>query len=478
MSDEKEEIFRTNNDTIVPNDEIYPLSDAHMHIQGNDIAPIPIMKGIILKKMYDKKLSLNPKNQINIAELSYLNSAVDIKEIYEKKEKDNFLSSIFANFELYSLTNLLTECRRFVQFFLGTGIAGRYGKLGKLSSYELSKIYLDEESSTSFGFQWRTTKKKNNLKSSKSAKKYANKLLEEEKENITKTFKQITSHYYGEDKFQKELKWQFSISHQMELLYAHFWGAAGIPIYLFFNNKAYFISNCTSFLQKIKSIRHDNNIKTLYEKRYLHNVYDFSVINKTIKDKEYYYLDLPKIDLEKRENWEKIRCLDAPLANKYYIHFLKEMTTDEIYKFEDYNRHIFFNKLAILNQPFKILSFLHFDPRRFILELKSFNNHKFLVESKKRNSYEKINISQILFGKKNSDLYGIEYKWNIEELKKSLLNSKEKKSDAQLFWGIKMYAALGFPPYFGLDIDLTKKVFPMLDSLDIQKINSLMSSFL
>lgn len=47
------QILCLNDDIISSRFFLYPMIDAHMHIQGNDVAPIPIMKGILLKKLYD-----------------------------------------------------------------------------------------------------------------------------------------------------------------------------------------------------------------------------------------------------------------------------------------------------------------------------------------------------------------------------------------------------------------------------------------
>ena len=62
-----------------------PIVDAHMHIQGNQIAPIPIMKGILVYKVASAGSSLS-NNEINFLKLSYLeNEEIDINILYEKE---------------------------------------------------------------------------------------------------------------------------------------------------------------------------------------------------------------------------------------------------------------------------------------------------------------------------------------------------------------------------------------------------------
>lgn len=460
------QILCLNNDIISSRFFLYPMIDAHMHIQGNDVAPIPIMKGILLKKLYDF-FSLNPPNQINIDELTYINKGFDMDDFHISDD-----DSFFSNFELYSLANFITESRKKVQIILGTGIAKDYGKLGKLSSFDLSKVYTKKKLINSFGFQSYITEKKS--QTSEKGEKLANKLLNSEIANISETFKKITSHYYGINKFQMSENWMFSIMHQMDLLYAHYWGAAGIPIYLFMNGKAYFISNCTSFQQRTTRINENGSIKKKYIKHYLHNIYDYKILEQKQANKKYYCLDFTNIDLSNEWSWSTVKSVRTNNDNDYYIHFLREMDKNEIYKFEDFSRHIFFNKLAILNEPFKLISFFHFDPRRFIPQLGSLKKHVFLTETGEKNTYE---MEDIKIRTDKNNFLGLKYKWDIEELKKQIINGNKKDSITQLFWGIKMYAALGFPPYFGIDAELTKNIFPMLESSDIEEIGKVMNNF-
>ena len=64
-------------------------------------------------------------------------------------------------------------------------------------------------------------------------------------------------------------KFQFSIMHGMELMYSHYWGAAGIPIYVFDDKgKLFYITNSTCY-----NSRADNNISV-----FAHNIYDSSDI--------------------------------------------------------------------------------------------------------------------------------------------------------------------------------------------------------
>ncbi len=70
-----------------------PVVDSHMHIQGNDIAPIPIMKGILLYRIANA-LCDKDINQINIKQISYQSSSsIDDKD-YDKR--NDFISNILS----------------------------------------------------------------------------------------------------------------------------------------------------------------------------------------------------------------------------------------------------------------------------------------------------------------------------------------------------------------------------------------------
>ena len=73
MSDEKEYTTMTNRiqgSIKITSPAYIPIVDAHMHIQGNQIAPIPIMKGILVYKAASLGSSLLA-NEINFFNLSY-----------------------------------------------------------------------------------------------------------------------------------------------------------------------------------------------------------------------------------------------------------------------------------------------------------------------------------------------------------------------------------------------------------------------
>ena len=81
MSDEKEYTPMTNRiqgSIKITSPAYIPIVDAHMHIQGNQIAPIPIMKGILVYKLASAGASLL-NNEINFLDFSYLeNRKIDI----------------------------------------------------------------------------------------------------------------------------------------------------------------------------------------------------------------------------------------------------------------------------------------------------------------------------------------------------------------------------------------------------------------
>ena len=87
-----------------------------------------------------------------------------------------------------------------------------------------------------------------NSNTDKSKDKIQDLIREEEKSlsttspNEYKSFSSVTSHYpIGKSSKAISSCVQFAITHQMELMYAHYWGAAGIPIYVESNGKYYYV---------------------------------------------------------------------------------------------------------------------------------------------------------------------------------------------------------------------------------------------
>lgn len=552
MSEENKECLQTNNNTTVKKKEMYPITDAHMHIQGNGVAPIPIMKGIIVYQIAGATCG-KEDNQINIQELSYLNDK-DVDSLKKGFEKKHNMVSKFTSINFLNIDKFLFENRKAMQELLAKDITeiekefsennkteahvgkiillpinltysvaketriidllkivfdspkifrnkelkreeeaideeierqkriekedtfieklikgavsnavSNYGELGLFTSFDLSKVYMQTDNALSLGYLSCGT----DSNTDKSKDKIHD-LIREEKASFTdtapnmyKSFHGITSHYpIGKTVESISSSFQFAIMHQMELMYAHYWGAAGIPIYVSGDGAFYYVTN------------------SVYE--YYRTAWKLWIGKKKVPLHNMYLADFGAED--KIENLEKKfgKAEENSLnKNATYFHFLKEIENDELNAFEDFEKHLFFHKLAALKYPLRLLSFFHFDPRRFLGKV-SESGHVFI---KQKNEESKETDSQ-----KNKENESNEYKkifisevdttMDLSEiLNDFFIQDNVSASSERLFWGVKMYVALGYPPYFGIDKDKTQKVFPMLTEEKLKDAKDVMENF-
>jgi hypothetical protein len=111
----------------------FPLVDGHMHIQSNDIAPIPIMRGIVEKQFFEK----NPLNSdrlrakmINFYELTFreFGERSNFPKVDDISPKENTLSRT----ELFESRRVMTDTAALVT---------QYGKITRENSYHVAGLY-------------------------------------------------------------------------------------------------------------------------------------------------------------------------------------------------------------------------------------------------------------------------------------------------------------------------------------------------
>lgn len=433
-----------------------PIIDAHMHIQSNDIAPLPIMNGML---RYKTSFTWLPAGFINFAYLSSRNIPnfeydYDPKtdSIYETKNgKTNeifnlnpFRGSIFHKPE-FSNRKLLTNA---------TALITEYGVVTRHCSYSIAGLYQNENISTNLAYPSRWTKAKTaNQDDIKKAKNSRKKITDAR--NDQKWFNNHIQWYENATKY--ELKTEKSknihpfVSNQkmacvmgMELMYSHFWGAYGIPIYLEdANGNIYTIDNFPE------------NLNYPYDM-------DVSPINED-----------GDLDLKK---YKEKRCSNT---QRYSIFLQKLDDKSETYQFEDHFQHIEYQKNAALRYPFRFLPFYHVDPRRFFAPINEIKEkfdfyiptskkgiyHKLYDGNKNEEDTEKIkeSVTNIICKKNVGDIANgksFKYSTSIENVKKELL----AKDNPGVFWGVKLYVALGYPPYIGCEGSIDGQlVFPGLN---------------
>jgi hypothetical protein len=441
--------FRTNNPvTMIQDIQDAPLVDGHMHIQSNDIAPIPLMKGIFEKKFWEKDpLNPLPAKVINFYELTFREYS-QFPQTDDISPKENTLSKGELDLSRKAMTNIAAGL---------PGQIAEYGKITRENSYHISGLYAGELLDTNLGIGSRRILKRydgNNAeteeKDKDTSKKEREKILSHRNTGLN-NFKTISRHYYNTE--QAFLgRFRFSILHGMELLYAHYWGTYGIPIYIVYNKELYYVTNNLSVKFMVNS--------DLYEED-LQNVYD--IPQSALRGR---YKIRRNTALQNRNEYREITTFkevqqladtapfgtDEAGSTERYSHFMKKADDSELCQFEDYFKHNLYTRMAVLNYPFKFLPFLHVDPRRIWGKLET-GKHDFYCETG-NNELEQLDKAKI---KQNIDRnIGFRYAVSADELKRELLNGEE---DNGLFWGVKLYAALGYPPYLSIDGE-AKKVFP------------------
>ena len=507
---------RTQGSIKITGSAYIPITDAHMHIQGNQIAPIPIMKGILVYKLASAGASLL-NNEINFLEFSYLeNKDIDINILYKRKIlpapdnvslKRGIVKLLAGSIDFFSLDDVILENRKRmldllaanpnwpqldkflkiveeisaftvpltngVGFLMTAGIAflrddedkllksfidsvitsavGDYGKITRFSSYDIAKIYINDNGAENNSIGYANHKinydKFDDEKYSDSKDSQCNEDLNELiANNKHDYFYKLANDFFGNIDNNK-LIYQFSIVHGMELMYAHYWGAAGIPIYIIAGSKVLELCNSVYF-----------------ENSTLFNIYD-----------------IPEADVTGNLAKYKTEKEMVTGDTKKYIHFLKKVDFKEVYQFEDHELHVNYQKLAAYKNPFNLLPFYHIDLRRFFAPTDYIKDSHSFYDFDDKIICDSNEIKEQCEGKPiktNNGFAGFKLKSSFEDVKNYFISENvENLDDNTLFWGIKMYVALGSPPYYGLDIGLTQKVFPMLVGKDLSRLHTDVENF-
>ena len=438
-----------------------PIVDAHMHIQSNDIAPLPIMNGIVRYNVCKKGIK---GKKINFFELSFReleNKKVlydynpDTTTIYYDGEKfKTGISFSFDNIDIDSRKVLSDAAAGFAI----AGIEGpltllvdltKYGKIARQPSYIIAGLYQNEviRSNLSYG-----SRKSNDEKIITKIVDKTNLLeafIERKLLAATRKDKILDKTLYWYNYNSAKIKEKDSVSFisipkfacimGMELMYAHYWGIYGIPLYISYNNKVYTIDNFPTDKHNIKNLNFPYDIDTE------------SDINNFSKLKNISFF----------KNTER----------KYSL-FLKKIPEKEKYQYEDFETHLLYQKISALKYPLYYLPFYHCDPRRFFSPIEKVSkNFKFYIKDEKGNYAQQFldtadkqqidSVAQSIEDYENSK-NSFSYKMDIQGLKDELLAEGKEG----LFWGIKLYVALGYPPCIGTTDSIKQKIFPRLSPKD------------
>jgi len=443
--------YRTLTDSVMQQTGTMPLVDAHMHIQGNDIAPIPIMRGIAVMSLNIEK-RLNNKI-INYEELSYLvpNDKVDPVPGF-------FAGGIRESDIAVALVTLFTflkgERQRLTDL---TAMLMDYGKVARHPSYLSAGVYMNDVIKTTMGMASHASKREITDSNRKKSEDERTKLVTFRK-STEGEFQDAARHYYllasGENSPSIGASFQFSICLGMELMYAHYWGAYGIPIYIPIKDKLYFpinelnldVSYSTPTGYKSDTVR-------------LHHAYDLP--NQSIESAFEIWEGETKKSVANKDNLLSLASLKPFDTNSVgktekYSLFLAEVDSREAWQFEDHGQHVTYMKMAALKYPFKILPFYHLDARRFFAPSDSASldkTHNFYIQ--KNTKLNKVPASEIVSAMEQRKNFT--FNMDIDDVKQEILPG------GGVFFGVKLYMALGYPPYIG-EGNYGKNPFPALST--------------
>lgn len=339
-----------------------PLIDSHMHIQSNNCCPLTMQWGLLA-----------------ISAGSRSNS--DRKKLIDTTS--NLIVSLLAT--------------------------GRLGKIGRLSSDLIARLYMNElkDNDMKVELSWTVLSQRKIENYNNNNQTEQMRIIAGKKAELSEmTYSSLTD--YNEE-FLKETAGYFhgtrlvrmNFAMSMDMSYGSYWGRSGIPIYIKSDNKMLYINDfvsCdisrdqpdTSFSVSLNeftvtpciitkeqidatkpgyistSPQRNSGTIHLYPHFFTNEVYDtngnpfylhqFDLFN-------YSHMIKPPSDcipLVKFQNTPETRTL----AGKKYVHFVNIAPGEDDCRFEDYAAQREFTIASAIRYPLSIFAFYHYDPRR------------------------------------------------------------------------------------------------------------------
>jgi len=434
----------------------YLLVDAHMHIQSNNCCPLPLQWAIVAESLAGGILGRNSKNDRKIV----------------NDTAASFLSEWFT---------------------------GRFGKVGRLSTDLISRLYnLDLKNDDLKQQLYWTFLDNDDIQNYKNKGQHAKMHRVAGKKAQLSTLTASSSSEIKE-RFDKETAYYFAglspermgIALLMDLSFGSYWGKLGLPLYLSSGNALYYINDFASctFRQSQewhnRTVDYSESVITPECSEYqegenievqTHLFPSFKNSEEHLGGRDDYYLH--QYELSKLRPDERIPAREKPLltftqseqvrdalTNKM-VHFLNLAPGEDPSRFEDYQTQMGYSIAASIRYPLSLFAFYHFDPRRHLLSVENatetmatniLSEHSFFTIKADNNKYRgqfadgyhlrgavqaqlhpELNNPTILASKLKSILRS--YKDALNEL--HLYHT----SGPGMFWGVKMYPRLGYSP--------------------------------
>jgi hypothetical protein len=364
--------FKTGVECEYIEQEVLPLFDAHMHIQSNNCCPLPVQLGVLAGQLF----------------------------------------GIFGRDVTKDRKDLLdTMCAWYTSLF-----TGRFGKVGRLSSDLVGKLYMGELKNEDLRFEHVWTmyddeeiKKLNDKEGLDTNEKIRLRAVEDAKLDAMtvasntawkNNFVEATSYYFRNTQFAR-----MNLALCMDLSYTHYWGRLGLPVYLEADNNMFFINDFMAVNLKRKGLYRDTVYVTLNEgvvdpetdidvddngaldinddrgslireKAKIHLHSQMSVRDVFgISDESFYAwqyrISNPDISLGDKDvpliKYSDRNPETEKLTGKEFTHFLTRAQGDEEKWFEDYAMQRELTIATMVNYPLSLFGAYHYDPRRHLV---------------------------------------------------------------------------------------------------------------
>lgn len=409
-----------------------PVVDAHMHIQSNNCCPLTLQWSVKATKIFDKTAGIIAPS----------------RAVQSRKE--------------------IADTARGV---LGKLVTGRFGGIGVFSTEMIARIITGAAKDKDmpedlYWVEYDTEEEFRNAGAEAAGRKAGISTLTAGTVDTLKEKFYVDAEYYYRDKEPFHMFYALP----MDLSFAHYWGVAGIPIYLsvkddlFFINDFICLNTATTDLGSRLYLRDDVLIpeeSSITRPVVVHSA--MSAAEDTIhlfakrlpKDPwhGFSWTDPPKIEERPLIVFDGDQTLARQCAQKEYVHLVATAPDRENKKYEEYWKQLWFHQASAIRFPFQLISFFHYDPRRFAKSEKEIEDKANAVCGK--HGF----FTYRLDGNRNTLALAPHPELNdrafIREMLKKELRTNDyvfkqlylhPKSENSLFWGVKMYPKLGYAP--------------------------------
>ncbi len=435
------------------------LVDGHMHIQSNNCCPLPVQWGT-LAAAFSKGFG---------GWLADLLVPGPPRHMLKRKDLNDLSVSALSRLKIH-----------------------RFGQVGRLSTHLIGGVFrgraedtdMDKESAWIVMSQEEWDRLGDETASKVAGERAGlGELGEETSDDYVEEFENNCRFYYGDSPLLR-----VSVALTMDLSFSHYWGKAGLPIYLTGEEGFFFVNDFLAlFLRRERlyspgtiSLDVDESVTTPYCYRREEGIRVHVFPRKLKADPEYAlslpdefelcksYTGRPKRNGDRRGHFsvhfEGDLSLAERLVRKSFVHCIARAPRETEETFEDYELQLSRTRAAAIKNPLSYIPFYHYDPRRHCINGSDIGRLAGEITGKhaffryRHDAGTTIRFDDLtvrrgaLWLEADARINSREY---IEGLLREQLRSNEDalkelfvsgKQGRGLFWGIKIYPRLGYAP--------------------------------